>query len=106
MDDGAFCECSVGSLLLGPSVAVKAAMTPVLSLLASLRWSVYGAAEGRKGQNKTYWPVLGNAAQEVPVRTALWGNLVPGGASASLPGCLLPEAIINHGVFPSFRPDV
>lgn len=72
MDDGAFCECSVGSLLLGPSVAVKAAMTPVLSLLASLRWSVYGAAEGRKGQNKTYWPVLGNAAQEVPVRTALW----------------------------------
>ena len=37
MDDGAFCECSVRSLLLGPSVAVKAAMTPVLSLLASLR---------------------------------------------------------------------
>lgn len=49
------------SLLLGPSVS------------GPLGRSVFRRQRRKEDQNKTHWPhCAGNAAQEVPVRTALW----------------------------------
>lgn len=48
-EDKVFCERDVLSLLLGPSIAAKAVMTPLLSVLVSLRWSVFEGVEGSKG---------------------------------------------------------